>query len=338
MSDLVYDRVQDRLMPDPLDVAYTVLGNDDAKALLAHEIALYTRQPALGPALESAHARVGAAEPSFWDASLYTLWLGALRALSPAPGAAALPAAVAPQAWGRRILSAQLASWAELRHDTLLYAKQSYTSGIICSYPDAYVDPYPAFYEHLSRLAYKGRALMAALDLGAAEGLHDRVDGYFEHFAHVAARLGHMAQKQALGAALDADDLAFVNGAISEEPPRFGGCGPPPRVVHGWYVDLYFDHDPLTFAPTIADVHTQPEGPGGVVVGKVLHVGTGQPRLIVLNGGDREHIKPYVGAVSMFAQTVLPNFQRETDAEWLRQLWAGGNPEDVAWMRDVVVR
>ena len=40
-------------------------------------------------------------------------------------------------------MNAQLASWAELRHDTLLYAKQSYTAVPVCDFPDAYVDPYP---------------------------------------------------------------------------------------------------------------------------------------------------------------------------------------------------
>ncbi len=336
MSDLVYDLVQDRLMPDPLDVAYTVLGNDDAKALLAPEIALYTRRPALGPALAAARSRADAAGPGFWDASLYTLWLGAIRGLSPAPDVR-LPPAVAVQAWGRRILSTQLASWAEMRHDTLLYAKQSYTGGILCSYPDAFVDPYPAFYERLSRLAEKGRALVAALDMGAAGSLRARIDAYFDHFARTMARLGRIAQGQAGGAALAADDLAFVNGAISEDPPKFGGCGPPPRVVRGWYVDLYFDQDPLAFAPTIADVHTQPDDPGGTPVGNVLHVGTAQPRLIVLNGGDRDHVRPYVGSVSMFTQAVMKNFQRETDEEWFRQVFRD-NPEDVAWMRDLVVR
>ena len=131
-------------------------------------------------------------------------------------------------------------------------------------------------------------------------------------------------------------DLAFVNSAISEDPPHPGGCGAPPRVVHGWFVDLYFDKDPLAFAPAIADVHTQPQGPGGTPVGNVLHVGTGQPRLVVVNGGDRAHVRPYVGAVSTFAQTVVGNFQRYTDEEWLRQVWQK-NPDDVPWMRDVVV-
>ena len=58
--------------------------------------------------------------------------------------------------WNRRILNTQLESWAELRHDNLLYAKQSFTAVAACEYPDAYVDPYPAFYAAMARMADKG--------------------------------------------------------------------------------------------------------------------------------------------------------------------------------------
>ncbi len=46
-------------------------------------------------------------------------------------------------------MNTQLASWTELRHDNLLYAKQSYTGGTICSYPYSYVEPFPEFYQNL---------------------------------------------------------------------------------------------------------------------------------------------------------------------------------------------
>jgi len=35
-----------------------------------------------------------------------------------------------------KTLNTQLASWTELRHDTVLYAKQPYTASVLCSYPD----------------------------------------------------------------------------------------------------------------------------------------------------------------------------------------------------------
>ena len=50
-------------------------------------------------------------------------------ALSPAAdlgSGGGLPGVARTEAWGRRLLNTQLASWAQLRHDTILYAKQVY--------------------------------------------------------------------------------------------------------------------------------------------------------------------------------------------------------------------
>jgi len=50
-SNLVYDRVGKgtimRMMPNPLDIAYAALGNDDALALLGDELAKYPYAPDL---------------------------------------------------------------------------------------------------------------------------------------------------------------------------------------------------------------------------------------------------------------------------------------------------
>jgi len=55
------------------------------------------------------------------------------------------------QAWEEEQLNAALASWTELRHDTILYAKQSYTP-VETSLPPSvpgYVEPVPEFYGRL---------------------------------------------------------------------------------------------------------------------------------------------------------------------------------------------
>ena len=65
------------------------------------------------------------------------------------PKDAGLPTITGTEAWGRRVLNTQLFSWAELRHDTILYAKQSVTSIPGCAFPTAYVDPYPAVFARL---------------------------------------------------------------------------------------------------------------------------------------------------------------------------------------------
>lgn len=332
LSEVVHDRVPYRLMPSPLDVAFAVLANDKAKDLLHDDLDRYH----YAATLEGARDRVGARGDAGWNDSLYDLWLGALRTLSRTPDAPLDPT-MRTDAWSKRLLNTELASWAELRHDTVLYAKQSYTFGVGCSFPDAYVDPYPAFYEKLGLYATKGQAMMAALDLGQATALRTQMTEFFGRLDLVTRTLGHMAQEEERGARPSPDELAFVNGAVSEDPPALG-CGPVQRRVHGWYIGLFYGQDDaLAFKPTIADVHTQPTDLGGNPVGKVLHVGTGSPRTMVVNldlgGGPR----PFVGVVSTYNEVVTENFQRYTDEEWRRAI-AGDNAEDVPWMRDIVVR
>jgi hypothetical protein len=74
-----------------------------------------------------------------------------------------MPAITKTEGWGLRLLNTQLGSWAQLRHDTLLYAKQSYTGIPACEFPDAYVDPYPEFFRALRAYAEKGAELLPGL-------------------------------------------------------------------------------------------------------------------------------------------------------------------------------
>lgn len=72
-------------------------------------------------------------------------------------------------AWHGRLLQTQLSAWTQLRHDNLLYAKQSATPYPICEYPAGYVEPYPAFLAALAEYAALGQRLVAkASDLAHA--------------------------------------------------------------------------------------------------------------------------------------------------------------------------
>ena len=68
--------------------------------------------------------------------------VAALRGMAPVE-TDGLPKSTRTEGWARRTLLTQLGSWSELRHDTILYAKQSYSTYVVCEFPDAYVDPYP---------------------------------------------------------------------------------------------------------------------------------------------------------------------------------------------------
>lgn len=336
-SNVVYDRVQGgavkRMMPNPLDVAFAALANDSAGGLLHSELTQYSYAPDL-------HAMRFLADnhgDAFWGGNLYNRWLTALRTLSPSaetqdPTSHGLPPVVATDAWNRRILNTQLASWAELRHDTILYAKQSYTGGASCEFPDAYVDPYPAFYASLQEMAQHGRQIVMNLDTTNRPNVAAIVD-YFDELETVSRTLEGMAEHQKSGTPFDADMLAFINEAVVVD----SGCGDPVNA-HGWFARLYFDRAAgARFDPTIADVHTQPTDEVGNPVGKVLHVGTGRPRLLVTTIDTCSGPRAYVGLASSYFEQIEENFTRLDDDEWAQQL-NQNTPADVSWMQSIVVR
>ncbi|NUQ73661.1 MAG: DUF3160 domain-containing protein [Polyangiaceae bacterium] len=337
-SNVVYDRVQNgavkRMMPDPLDAAFAALGNNQAGQLLLPELTEYS----YAPDLHSMRLLVDAHPESFWEGNLYNHWLTSLRALSPSEEmadfkAAGLPEIAATEAWGKRLLNTQLASWAELRHDTILYAKQSYTGGASCEFPDAYVDPYPMFYRGVRDLAAKGSDVVNVLDLSAKPWLADQIPAYFNRLQEIATRLGEMAEHQRTGMPFTPEQMEFINQAVVVQL----GCGDP-EGASGWYADLFFNTGSgVKFDPTIADVHTQPTDEAGNPVGKVLHVGTGMARLMVMTVETCSGPRAYAGLASSYFERITENYERLSDEPWADELMSK-TPDDVPWMKDIVVR
>ena len=335
-SNVVYDRVDTRVLPDPLDAAFAALGNDQAVALLSDEL---TEHP-YAPDLSAMRVLVDAHPDEYWQGSLYTQWLGALRTLSPGadgagPSASGLPLVARTEPWGRRLLSTQLASWAELRHDTILYVKQSYTVGTECEFPDAYVEPYPEFFRTIARFAEMGQATVDGLVLTGTEGssLASSIRNYFSTLASVTSTLGDMAELQRTGEPHTTEHVAFINQAIRVEG---GGSGDPWQT--GWYKDLFFNpSEGLKFDPTIADVHTDVGGDVPIARGpSVLHVGTGLPRPMVVTVDTCQGPRAYAGIVFAYHEHLEPSLNRLTDNDWQQRLQEADGAEDVPWLLPVL--
>ena len=156
-----------RAMPRGLDVM-AVLGSDRALAILKKEgDTAYERYDEELAKLRQEFAGFSQAD---WNRNLYWSWLYALRPLldSLGPG---YPTFMQSEAWQDKQLNTALASWAELRHDTILYAKQSYSMQTT-SMPQqprpvvGYVEPVPEFYARmlaLTRMTRQGLAGLSAL-------------------------------------------------------------------------------------------------------------------------------------------------------------------------------
>jgi hypothetical protein len=313
-TNVVYDRVPDRYLPSPLD-AWFVLGNRGTVPLLEPEIRRYEYQSNLA-ALDWI---VAGYPDSFWTGNLYNLWLSALKTLHADTTSAAYPSVMRTLSWDRRMLNAQLASWAHLRHDTILYAKPSY-AGVTCDYPDGWVDPYPEFYDKLVQYAEQ------AIPLLDSAGVFDtpigtKVVSYLERLRDHSRILAGIARTELAGQALTADQLLFVKSLVVDQ----GICGPD---YTGWYMDLIYDcedNNAELFDPTIADVHTDPNS------GNVLHVGVGLPNLMLLSVKNDCGVKAYVGPVLSYHELVEPGLHRMTDEEWKNRLESGEEQPRPAW-------
>ena len=166
-SEVVFDRIIFngekiwRPLPDPLD-AMAVLGNEDALALLEGELDEYK----YASNMAGLKYLIDSYDEDFWEQSLYNTWLNAIRGLNPLPSSSGLPYFMQTTAWHHEKLNTQLTSWAQLRHDNLLYGKQSYTGGTGCSYPYTYVEPYPGLYENLKIFAENASSFFSVVLTG----------------------------------------------------------------------------------------------------------------------------------------------------------------------------
>ncbi len=326
--NVTFDRVDGRMMPNPLDVAFAALGNNAALGLLDSDLG----NPSYVRGLAKTRALVDAHEASYWEGSLYTRWLDSLRSLSPNPEA---PAVGVPtnEAWEKRVLSTQLGSWSQLRHDTILYAKQSYTAGAVCEFPDAFVDPYPEFYAKLGGFADAVVAVSEALP-ATSETLSSQIQSWASTFKGVVNNLERMAENQLTGTPHSEELIAFINDAVSwDEQSMCGGASY--SNLRGWYLNLYInEHAGLQYDPTVADVHTQPTDEGGSDVGRILHVGTATPRLMIVTAETCQGPRAYAGLGYSYGELITENWERLTDDEWSQR--TSQEFPDVPWMSDVL--
>lgn len=338
LSEVVFDSILfkgekvERMMPSGLDVA-AALGNPEAARILGEtDLAQFP----YAANLDAARAWVDGQPDTFWTDSAATTWLATLRHLdtdlSDEPNA---PAVMKGAAWQRKQLQTQLASWAEYRHDTVLYAKQSYTAYPSCEYPAGYVEPYPQVYAGVASFARSlGDALgnidMVAtldgsdVDPGYVRELQRRQVSFLEGFATRAEWLRKLADKELAGKPFSPGDAKLLKATIDI---RGGGSGPP--RYDGWYPQMFYGGGIRSseWAPDIVDVHTNP------AAGEVLEVGTGDVDFIVAAIDNEGDTRVYVGPVFSYYETTWPAADRLTDERWGQLFYEGNAPDRPAWMQ-----
>ncbi len=339
-----------RRIPSCEDVAFAVFGNDHLVPFLKHRMENPGRQfrdrEPYQHNLTAVRNIIDRLPADTWTESLYADWIGCLRELSRPTTEAGYPEAMRTQAWAMKASVTQLASWTQLRHDTILYAKPSYTSGESCEYPAGYVEPVPHFWKRFEAMVRRTRDGLAKLTFPDGQykdvGKHlkqMRLD-QLDRFATATRMLRAIAEKELARQALTKDETKFLKETVVLQ----GECGGPP--INGWYPNLFDyrhrskarDHDDAhRWVALVTDVHTDPPAVTVPDPGCVLHQAVGNVDALIIavdNGKDR---MVYAGPVFSHYEFEAPNAVRRTNGDWHEMLRAGKQPQRPEWTRSFVV-
>ena len=200
-----------RYWPMGLDVM-AVLGSARARELLVDkyqqdQFSNYLAQ------LDKVTAQFASTPEDKWWSNLYWGWLRSLQPLLVEKGEG-YPTFMRNDAWLDKELATAQGSWAQLRHDTILYGKPSGAElgGAEPQAVKGYVEPYPEVFASLKRLAQLSRDGLAQRDL-LPEGLGET----YESFIDVLGFLETCSAKELVGEPLTRDEydrIQFFGGEL----------------------------------------------------------------------------------------------------------------------------
>ncbi len=313
LDQLLAPNVPTRQTPSALDLA-AAFGSDFAHSVAKQEGK--TAYPQYEAQLTKMRKLIAARPVKDWGSTVYDAWLAAIQPMFADHGAA-YPDFMRTDLWKAKDLQTGFGSYAELKHDTVLYAKQSAAEGGDSGIPARrnWVEPDPVAFARLAAVAglmrdgLSSRGLLTASQAGLLKTLIG-LDGFFERMATDELAGKPISKK-------DNDRLTYIGGELE-------------RL---WWLTAdrsagNFPIDPNEDA-LVADISSSPNS--------VLEIGTGAiDTIYVLVPDDSGKFQIAQGAVYSYYEFTVPAGQRLTDEQWRAMLKAGKAPARPAWERPIL--
>ena len=320
-QQLIHPQVPNRFLPSGLDVM-AVMGSERARLWRAQD--LTTQNPRDAEQLAVLEGWLGGLDQDEWVETAYNSWLYTLRPLLDTPEEG-YPLFMQSTAWQDKQLNTALGSWAELKHDTLLYAKQPYGGLGGCGWPhppapvDAagYVEPVPEVFARIAALAHMTRRGLEERDLLQLLPRSDEYEVTFaERLVSLAAKsleFKAMAEKELQGQPLSQEEQASIRAFEA--------------YLEGLVIWANGDKPELDPAAVIADVATDP------ISGSVLEVGIGNVHEIYVVAPIPQEdgsLALTVARGGIFSYYEFPSSERLTDEVWRERVKSGQVPAQPA--------
>ena len=314
MQRLVYSSVKEnsngekRYLPDVLDTP-AALGSDEALKILEEKGATDYEGYTDNLTIMSEHFNND--DATLWNASLYSGWLNTLRPLLEEKGQG-YPSYMHSSEWNKKNLETFAGSYTELKHDTVLYAKQIMAEmggGDEEVLDDrGYVDPQPVVYSRFKFLSEKTKEGLDGYGM-----LSDSSRENLDKLSEIAGTLLAISEKELKNEELSDDDYEFIRS--------YGGY-----IEHFWREANQDNLDEELYdsnqAPceVVTDIATDPNG-------TVLEIGTGRVDTIYVVFPIDGELHVAVGGAYSFYQFEESIDNRLTDSQW-RNMMRGGYLDD----------
>jgi hypothetical protein len=332
---LIYRNVgtsaQPRMLPKGLDVmaamgserAYTILDNIGETSY-----ANYPEQ------MDKMQTWVNGLTTDDWTETLYTTWLYSFQPLLAVPGEG-YPQFMQSDAWLDKQLNTSLGSWAELKHDTILYAKQVYAElgggGSGAPTPllaRGYVEPVPEFFARLEALT---TMTLDGLDERDLLGEQDR--NSLQRLQSLASAFRVMAEKELRGEPLTEREFSLIRFYGGELEHLTMAAAD--REDEDPTAQPVMEEEPQ--AAVIADVATAPDPDGdGIANPSVLEEAIGRINEIyvvvpLINEDGTIQLQVAKGGTFAYYEFPWPAEDRLTDEKWRQMLDEGTAPSLPEW-------
>lgn len=303
-----------RPFPRGLDVV-AALGVEEAGNILRDVYKEGSSWPQYWERLDTQKQRLAKLTPDEWKQNLYYRWIHALKTTNEIPQGKT-PAFMLTRPWKLKSLITSLGSWAELRHDTILYAKPSAAECGGDEYEEpfvkGYVEPNPKLYAELKELVaatrdgLSKRGLLTDSFIDTSKSLEELVDF-----------LERMSVKELKGESLTRQehDQIRIFGATLENLTV--------RLMTGSYEGWDMVTGPDRSVAVIADIHSAGGAALEEAVGKVWEI------YVVAPIDGRKYLTR--GAVFSYYEFTHPASDRLTDEQWQKMLKEGEAPPPPIW-------
>ena len=235
------------------------------------------------------------------------------------------------QMWERKNLNTALASWAELKHDAILYAEQPFAAECGGGGPPApitvgYVEPNVAFWKEALELTLFTEKMLADNAL-MTEDMQAKTDKMKE----VVEFLLSASEKEIAGKDLTDQEYQTIEIIGSTFEYLTLQIVEPDKYLDSW------DNvqGPDKSVAVIADIYTN--NADNTEQNGVLHVATGNVNEIFVIVEIKGNLYLTKGAVFSYYEFTQPLGTRLTDEEWQKMIEEKKLPEIPKWMLDIII-